>query len=311
MTIHIVGAGMAGLLAANLLRHRDPVVLESQASLPNNHSAVLRFRTSAVADALGIPFRKVSVVKATLPWKNPVADALAYSKKNLGTYLSDRSISAQPSSTERWIAPPDLIEQMARRVDIRFGAKFDFPVGHPKVISTLPMPALMKALGYEPEPETFRWVSGVNVRAKINNADAYVTLNVPDPALAFSRVSITGDELIVELPGMEFLPPFTGAEWIAIKAADLLGIPGEDVHDVSWHRQAYAKIRPIDEHQRKSFIFWASSVTGRAFSLGRYATWRPGLLLDDLVKDVRLIDSWIASGTPGYEMDIHHARRAS
>jgi len=308
MTITVVGAGMAGLLAANLLRHRDPVVLEAQPSLPNNHSAVLRFRTSAVADALGIPFRKVNVIKAALPWKNPVADALAYSKKNLGTYLSDRSISAAPSSTERWIAPPDLVEQMARRVNIKFGVDFQFPPGHPKVISTLPMPLLMSALGYSPKPE-FGYVSGINVRARVHDCDAFVSLVVPDPELLFSRISITGDELIMEIPGETVLNfDLEKAVW---QAAELLGLDPEEVYDVTWHRQSYAKIKPVDEHQRKSFIFWASSVTGRAFSLGRYATWRPGLLLDDLVKDVRLIDSWIASGTPGYEMDIFHARRTA
>ena len=50
--VTIIGAGMAGLLAANMLRHRDPVILEAQKSLPNNHHALLRFRSSVVGDVL-------------------------------------------------------------------------------------------------------------------------------------------------------------------------------------------------------------------------------------------------------------------
>ena len=51
----------------------------------------------------------------------------------------------------------------------------------------------------------------------------------------------------------------------------------------------------IDEELRKDFIYWATD-KHNIFSLGRFATWRPGLLLDDLVKDIRLIDKWIDRG---------------
>jgi len=62
--VKIYGAGMAGLLAANMLRRFKPEVCEAQPSLPNNHAALLRFRTDACSRATGIPFRKVSVQKA-------------------------------------------------------------------------------------------------------------------------------------------------------------------------------------------------------------------------------------------------------
>src|SRR5262245_44457249 len=88
----IVGAGMAGLLDARMIQHHKPIVVESQASLPNNHSAVLRFASPIIGDVLGLEFKKVNLVKAALPWRNPVADAMAYSKKNLGSYHSDRSM---------------------------------------------------------------------------------------------------------------------------------------------------------------------------------------------------------------------------
>lgn len=47
----IIGAGMAGLLAANLLHRFNPTVLEKAPSLPNNHAALLRFRSDEIPRA--------------------------------------------------------------------------------------------------------------------------------------------------------------------------------------------------------------------------------------------------------------------
>ena len=59
--------------------------------------------------------------------------------------------------------------------------------------------------------------------------------------------------------------------------------------------QKYAKILPIDNRERKRFIAWATD-THNIYSLGRFATWRPGLLLDDLVHDVRVIQRIVEHG---------------
>ena len=62
--VAIYGAGLAGLLAANMLRGMSPTVFEAQGSLPNNHGALLRFRSDKAGTACGIPFKKVHVTKA-------------------------------------------------------------------------------------------------------------------------------------------------------------------------------------------------------------------------------------------------------
>ena len=125
----IVGAGLAGLIAANLLSRYNPVIIEKQSSLPNNHHAVLRFKTLHLSDALHIPFRSGILIKNTLPWNNPVADALAYAHKVTGESRSDRSITKPPpkeeKDNERYIAPPDFIEQLSKSVNIIFNKEFD------------------------------------------------------------------------------------------------------------------------------------------------------------------------------------------
>lgn len=293
----IIGAGLAGLLAGNMLRHRMPTIYETQKELPNNHSAVLRFKSSAVGDVLNIPFRKVTLVKAHAEWKNKVADTLAYAKKNTGEYRSDRSIIAGETIAERWVAPPNLIAQMAAGLNIHFGrAMNNFPQGSNRpTVSTMPMPSLMKALDYPDRPD-FSYRRGLNIRATIKDCDAYVSLLVPMPLVPFSRISITGDEMIIEASNEELKKNEENyAQMCVGAAAGLLGIPESEIYDIRTSEQSYAKITPIDDATRKNFLFW---VTDRfnIFSLGRFATWRPGLLMDDLVDDLRKIDSWITQG---------------
>jgi hypothetical protein len=114
---------------------------------------------------------------------------------------------------------------------------------------------------------------------------------VPDPAYPFSRISITGSHLIVEIPQLDGSFEVDSLAW-AHMAASLLGIDPERITNVRSIRQTYVKILPIDDGLRREFIYWATKEFN-IYSLGRFAVWRPGLLLDDLVKDVRLIEGWI------------------
>ena len=311
MGVVIIGAGMAGLLAARMLHRREPViVLEKQPSLPHNHNAVLRFSSPIVGDVLGIPFKRVTMTKTVIPWRNPVADAMAYSEKVLGEYRTDRSVLLPErwQSAERFIAPPDLVERMAEGVDIEFDTPYDFLEGGNKVISTIPMPVLAKLMNY-PDPIEFVWVRGITVLATIEDCEAYASVLVPDPHVPFYRASITGDRLIVELA--DKYPNDINSGETAYMAAMFLGVDRSRVGHASVRETDYAKIAPIPEAQRRNFIYWASTIKGRAYQLGRYATWRPGLQLDDLVKDIRIIEGWINSSSPLYDQEEHERRKAS
>lgn len=288
----IVGAGMAGLLAANMLRRHTPLIVEKSAELPNNHSAVLRFRSSIVGDTLGIPFKKVNMIKAPVRWVNPVADALMYSFKNTGKRRSDRSITSGLVSEVRYIAPPDLIQQMydMSLAEFVWSTDFIFSSTQDVKISTIPMPVLMNKLNYCGQPE-FTWSSGATVKARIKDCDAYASLLVPDPAFPFSRISITGDELFVEVHNENKFE-----QWKLFRdVANLIGIHSEHFYDIQVKKQKFSKINPIDDDARKAFMHWAT-VNHNIYSLGRFATWRPNLLLDDLVNDIRLIEKWIVQG---------------
>lgn len=323
----ILGAGMAGLLAAAILRSSASYILEAQSSIPNNHSAVLRFRSDIVAQVLGIEFKSVDAMKAIHQWSNPLADALSYSYKTTGSPTLRSIITADNQLSRRFIAPPDMISQMIK--SIHCPIHLDRPVTsdfllnrdapRPAVISTLPMPALMVLLNW-PKADVasplFRWSDGYNISFSVRGLDAYASLYIPDPDMEENRISITGDRVTIETSHPSTDPLFVDhlvEEYKTDKSAvvfrieramDVLGLPvgkmDELFYDVSVHRQRYSKILPVDDSLRREFIMWASKEHS-VYSLGRYATWRPGLLLDDLVNDVRVIQRLNSSPSSAYQ----------
>jgi NAD(P)-binding Rossmann-like domain len=288
MRINVVGAGMAGLLAANMLRRHDVIVYEKQKELPNNHHSVLRFRTPEVGEVLGIPFRKVNMVKTVSGFTNVVANSLSYSMKVTGEYLSDRSIISGTVTDERYIAPLNLIEQMAKNIHIQYESDYNFNDSNFPVISTIPMPLLMNKLNYTNQIE-FKSMPGVVLTATVANCDAFVSVLFPGSE-DYSRATITGNQLMIEFP-RNINKHYSYQRRIA----NALGIVDTHIFDMQWKKQDYFKITEINDAERKKFLRWAT-VHHNIYSLGRYATWRPKLLLDDLVKDVRKIENWITHG---------------
>ena len=117
-----------------------------------------------------------------------------------------------------------------------------------------------------------------------------------DPTFPAARISITGDQMIAECYG-GWEPSELGK--FAVQCAEKVGLHPSQVVGVDVKKQTYAKILPIDEQERRAFIMWASQEFG-IYSLGRFATWRPGLLMDDVVNDVRVIQRLINNRGESY-----------
>jgi hypothetical protein len=285
---------MAGLIAANYFRKRSPVVYERQESLPNNHRALLRFRTAEIATITGIPFRQVLVHKeistdggnATGP---TFSVANAYSLKTTGEVHS-RSVW-NLSSEHRYIAPSDFIPLLARGVDCDFGRPFTLdvlPDDGSSVISTIPMPDLMSVVGWNETPEfSYRPIWAINVEIAEPPIDVYQTVYFPDLGIPLYRASITGSHLILEF----IEEPEEPDRWVTT-ACNEFGLPRRILRFTDTPtcvRQKYGKIVPIDEGLRQEFIYSMTRDYG-IYSLGRYATWRQ-ILLDDLAKDLSIIET--------------------
>ena len=306
--ISVIGAGYAGLIAANMLRARVPVdVYEKQPALPDNHSAVLRCRTEDVATAVGIPMDRVKVGRVVVPHRNPLADVLAYSYKVSGEYRSDRSVSrlnpGEFAWEDRWIPPRDFAGKLAEKLPLytfNFGSVIDTKDlmdrnrGYP-IVSTMPMPLLMGALGYE-DQEPFPSESAVHLAYRLPNLWAFATFYDPDPLSYITRLSITGDLIHIECSGIGHSQMTIKRNRQIINRAREITSIGDFNADgpatIETREAPRAKIRPINEINRRRFIAWATNTYG-IYSLGRLATWRPSLRLDDLPQDIRWIERMI------------------
>jgi hypothetical protein len=204
--VDVAGMGLAGLLAGNMLRNRLGMIVEAQPSLPNNHSAVLRFRSRVISDTLNIPFREVMTMRAISPWRNPVADMLSYSLKTMCVASSRSSINANGELVRRYIAPLDLIERMAKPLKVStfynrsiVEVKVNQRESEIPIISTIPMDKLMEILAYPRRNKLeFRHRAGTNIIVELANVDAYCSLYIPNPVFAFARVTLTGAQMVLE-----------------------------------------------------------------------------------------------------------------
>ncbi len=308
----IYGAGLAGLLTANAFRRFVPTICEAQGRLPNNHGALLRFRTDKVGTACNIPFKKVKVQKAikydgvitTTP--NLYLSNL-YSQKVTGAILH-RSINNLELS-ERYIAPWDLINMMARNCSLEYNMPLTITeieeaksAGYP-IISTIPMPVLMKIVGWEDVPE-FPKTKIYTQTAKITNleCDVHQTIYYPDPIQDHYRVSVVGDTVISESIRKPGVGP---GQHIMVTLMEDFGIKAPKLIDIKESAQDFGKIRPIDERLRKQFIF-EMTTKHNIYSVGRFATWRQ-LLMDDVVEDLKIIEEFLTKDS-SYARWMHHQK---
>jgi len=306
----IIGAGMAGLLAANMLRRHNPEVVERQSSLPNNHHGVLRFRTLRVSEQTHIPFREVQVFKG-VDESDPIRAALQYSCKVTKGYEVRSLISLEPCM--RYIAPDNFIEQMASGLTIGYGVdglKYLLPDNRQDVgpiVSTLPMPMLMDATEYDGPRPDFRSLPGWSVSATIDNCDVFVTRYFTNTMKQYYRASITGNILNVEFAGEKPAVSAAHFEQLVRDAVCSFGIFPDRILSVHEPKTSqYAKLATFSKEDRqkaKDFMFWATNQLG-IFSLGRFATWRSGLLMDDVVDDVLKIERWMMQGNYERQKDL-------
>lgn len=295
--IKILGAGISGLIAANTFQ--NSIVLEaSRREDYVGHKALLRFRSTKVADAVGIDFRKVRVHKGL--WNNgfvapSIEQANLYSLKAIGK-LADRSVW-NLEAVDRYIAPDNFVDELIERCGdrIQWNTRVDRLISDGgQIISTIPMPSLMGALtGSElrarmSESAPVFSYRHISVRRwKIRDADVFQSVYISDPDTTCYRISITGDTMIAEYIG----------ESDQFNVFEPFGANGCIVEELPSVKQRYGKISPIDDRWRKAFML-AASQEHNIFSLGRFATWR-NILLDDVVHDIAVIKRLMADDAYG------------
>jgi len=292
----IVGAGMAGLIAAH--NFRGAHIVEKQSGLPDNHNALLRFRTDNISNITKIPFKKVTVRKAIVH-NNVFADfpnpylANQYSLKVTGE-LIDRSIWNVETET-RYIAPADFVKQLGDGPHIDYNTDWEPHNISEPVISTIPMPVLMRKLEWPDIPKFSSkpiWALSAQLEGFSSNVCQtiyFTSLEVPQ-----YRASLIGQSLIIECIDN---PASTEDSLVAMaqEVLEFFGIPTglAEITNLVLKEQKFGKIVPIDDELRKDFMYTATR-DFNIYSLGRFATWKQ-ILLDDLVQDMEIIKSLVSN----------------
>jgi hypothetical protein len=307
----IVGAGLAGLLTACKIGHAE--IFEKGAQI-EQHKALLRFRDESVSHLTGIPFRAVTVRKGihskgvTYNACNP-AFANSYARKVTGKIAADRSIWNLDTAV-RYIAPEDFYNQLVHRhrsrihfeesIDsIQRGCEF-------QTINTAPLPVIMRTCGMAPESitKTLFESSGIEVfRYRLpRGSDVFQTLYFPEPDLRTFRASITGDLLIIEKVAdrSEYSkwdgPAFDELTYVC----DAFGICPSELEEIERVDQRYGKIIELPREAREAILHELTR-DFNVFSIGRFATWR-NILLDDVVKDIDIVQRLMAASSYGREL---------
>lgn len=289
----IVGAGLAGLLCGAL--NPGSTIFESKSENEISHKALFRLRSDRISELTGIPFKKVTVTKG-IWFENenvPMSPRMAhlYSKKVSGK-ITDRSITNIDTCT-RYIPPEDFIQQLRNKnTHIKYDFDHPFAEGEIPIISTIPMPILAHKLGDKNNQEFNQNCSGKRIfinQFRVKNCNSYSTMYYPgnDP---FYRVSLNDNILIIES-----ISEIREGEFdIIIKS---MGLSWVDISEsiVDNHIQPLGKINEIDNRLRSDFIT-KMTVENNIYSLGRFATWRPGILLDDICEDIFVIRKLIEGG---------------
>jgi hypothetical protein len=199
--------------------------------------------------------------------------------------------------SKRWIAPDDFLAKLAGKVSIEFNtavelglieeAKRDGVV----MINTIPMPIMMKLVGWKSVPEfkkqPITTISGRIVRPHTN---VYQTIYYPSVESEPYRASITGDRVIIEYLGSSAPTKDVEAELTSI-ARNHFGIFVHDLAVEGSTTQPFGKLLPINEADRRQFIVSMTDFYGM-YSLGRFGTWRQ-ILLDDVVHDIQMVEKFM------------------
>lgn len=301
----IVGAGLAGLIAA--CHFKDAVIIDAASGPMATHQALLRFRTTAVSELTGIPFKQVTVQKAIsgpdgLKTTCSIKDSNEYAYKVSGG-VTGRSIN-NLEPVVRYIAPDDFYERLIGRHHQRISwgvpltADLLSTTWKAEIISTAPMPVNLTAAGIAHGTTLGSFSkAAINVwRCKLKcPSDVYQTIYFPQSDRLVFRASITGDTLIVEsLAGLPDNRVSTGqVDYQGVWEAFGLRRDQLATDTINLKSQPFGKIVDMPKADREALMHELTNAHG-IFSLGRFATWR-NILLDDVVDDIESISRLISA----------------
>lgn len=311
----ILGAGMSGLLAGQHFRTLNPKILEIQDKLPNNHAALLRFKTNSIEQETKIRLKKVQVSKMINYKEDHFTESNLFFNNLYSRKVSGRTTSRSIGNLEkctRYIAPKDFVSRLSSGLNILYGVDVYNIVREQlsdsyrsrkeldPIVSTIPMKVLASMIDYKIDFELASVSITVFSFELDDTYDIYQTVYYPNPDLPFYRISITGKRVIVEFGDRIEIEDY--CDWDSerkIKENIIhfleidFGISIIRIDRLKKKTQEYGKLINCDDYERKKFIGFVTQKYN-IYSLGRWATHRQ-ILMDDVIDDLKVIDNMVYS----------------
>lgn len=321
MKVLIIGSGIAGRVAAFHFRGQDVTIVDERGdgSPLFMHNAVLRTKSDEIGLYLNSEMEKIWVEKAiyrdgSLHSTPTLKDKNEYSLKTTGG-LHQRSIS-DLSSCWRYIFKNSVSfsqsanfikgEVIAIDNNIAFIRTENEEVekNFNLCITTAPMPVNMALCGIErnisfKEEQIYVVTADLNVKSSIHQ-----TIYIPSWPSVFYRITVSGQKIIAEGKGA-FPEEEKAFLTLRLIVKFVLGIDSENIEAMRFVDQRNGKIVEIDDMARKEIILELSH-KHNVYSLGRYACWRPKLMIDDLPKDIKKIDEIYRTNYIGRMYESHN-----
>jgi hypothetical protein len=316
MKILILGAGLAGSVAAGALSSFKPIMIEARPGRDtpvDGHYAVMRMRSPDIGKYLGCELEKVHAEKWVL-WEGKLYDKCTPQMNNLYSYkaydgeIGYRSIM-DLGEKERYLLP---VRSFSSYHDIRYGEKVvgignqDFKrfltteAGAGKgniyeydiLISTIPMPSILEVTGltyHSDKFEAFPIYTATFLLKKPTNV--YQTIYVPQSDHITTRVTLSGKVVIFESSEDGYCGEEDSIDAECIELLKYFGLSRGHVDSWKFGSQPSGKMVPIDDSVRRLTIM-ALTEEYNIYSFGRYALWKP-IRADNLVDDIEKIKRMI------------------
>jgi len=320
MKVLIIGSGIAGRVAAFHFRGQDVTIVDERGdgSPLFMHNAVLRTKSDEIGLYLNTEMEKIWVEKAiyrdgSLNSIPTLKDKNEYSLKTTGE-LSKRSISDLSSCWRYIFREPfslpvvDAIKGKVIAIDNNLAfirtENEEVEKNFNLCITTAPMPVNMALCGIErnisfKEEQIYVVTADLNVKSSIHQ-----TIYIPSWPSIFYRITISGQKIVAEGKGA-FPEEEKAFLTLRLIVKFVLGVDSENIEATRFVDQRNGKIVEIDDMARKEIILELSH-KHNVYSLGRYACWRPKLMIDDLPKDIKRIDEIYRTNYIGRMYESHN-----
>lgn len=303
MRMAIIGAGISGIMAARYFSNYNPTLIEKNETLPflsQNHASI-RVKSEEIGILLNIKLKKVQISKqiffehklynqASITMKN------LYSRKVTGE-IGTRSIEFDDTNDIRYFFGeqlttwPGLDYRTNHKLIAIIGNTLHFEnkkcINYDICLSTIPMPEMFRIFKKDNTAGDAFKLQPIYVTELLLGirSSAFQTIYFPELHLDAYRANLEENRLLIES-----LTELDDGELHLILS--IFGLTNITIISKEVHRQPFGKIIGISDSQRKGNMLYLTE-NHNIYSLGRYATWRNGVEIDDVMKDLKKIKNFI------------------